>query len=86
MATVIVHDVDDGALDRLRSALAMTGGSVEEEIRAMIAQRAGLEEVERRQRAEEAIAGLRAYREGLRDKYGTFPDSVDWLRQDRDSW
>lgn len=86
MATVTVHDVDDGALDRLRILLAKTGGSVEDEIRSMIEQRAGLDGLERRRRAEEAIEGLRAYREGLRDKHGTFPDSVDWLRQERESW
>ena len=86
MATVIVHDVDEDALERLRAALAQAGSSVEAEVRAMIKERAGPPEPERRRRAEEAIAALRELRERMYEKHGSTINLTEALRQDRMEW
>lgn len=85
MATLIVPDVDENALEQLRAELAAVGSSVEAEVRSMIEQKRLAHEADRRWRAEEAIAGLDEFREALRAKYGNFGNSVEWIREAREA-
>lgn len=86
MATLIIPDLDEAALERLRNDLHAKGSSVEAELRTFIEERSRAIEAERQCDIAEAVASLRAYRQRVLAKYGPMPDSLEWLREDRAAW
>lgn len=80
---MIVHDVDEEALARLRTSLAKAGGSVEAEVRSMIKERAGPSEADSHRRAEEVVAALRERRRRLHEQYGMTINLTEALLQER---
>ncbi len=75
MAQVIVRNIDDNTIARLKARAARSGHSLEQELRLIITSAARLSREEFRQRAAEM-------RERLRGRRHT--DSVTLIREDRD--
>ncbi len=75
MAQVIVRNIDDNTIARLKARAARNGRSLEQELRLIISSAARLNREEFRQRAAEM-------RERLRGRRHT--DSVTLIREDRD--
>lgn len=86
MATVIIPDVEEGALRRARAEAEAQGRSLEADLRAIIEERSRAAKASRRVRAEEAMAKMKEIADELEREYGPFPDSTEMLRQDRDAW
>jgi plasmid stability protein len=77
MAEILIPDLDDKVLTRLRQRAAVHGRTAEAEARVI------LQEV-LQQRPADAWAGAEAIREGLAASGRSFSDSADLLREDRD--
>lgn len=85
MATVIIPDLDDATLEQARANAVAQGGTLEAELRSIIEER-GRTEADDRRRTDEALAEMKAYREQLFRKYGSFPDSTEAIRREREEW
>lgn len=86
MATVIIPDVEEGALRRARAEAEARGRSLEADLRAIIEERSLAAKVSRRVRAEEAMVRMKEVADRLEREYGRFPDSTETLRQEREAW
>lgn len=86
MATIILTDLDDRLVDQARKGVEALGGSLEDELRRLVEQRAREADADQRRRAEEAIASMKAYAERMHAKYGPLPPTSEMLRQERESW
>jgi plasmid stability protein len=78
MSEIRIRKVADWVVDALRQRAQSKGQSLEGSLRDLLQQEA------LRPKQELAIK-LRQMREELRLKYGTFSDSTDLIRQDRDA-
>jgi len=76
MAQVIIRDLDDAVVERLKRRAADHGVSVEQELRAIITAAV-------RPTKEEMIAQMRRIR--ARTRPGKFPSAEEMIREDRDS-
>ncbi len=79
MADVLVRDVSDAVVDRLRVRAERRGRTLEAELRALIEGAAGEEESDRRRAFHEVAARMR-------ERYAGTPQTpaVELLREDRD--
>ena len=77
MASLTIHDLDDGTYDRLRAHATAMGRSPEDEVRQMIEDRVKLSRAG-------WVEELRTLRQRLHEDYGPLPDSVTLVRQVRD--
>lgn len=86
MVTIILADLDERLVSQARQGAESRGGTLEEELRVLIEERAREGEADRRRRAREAMAELKRHAEQMEAQYGPFPDSTEILRQERHSW
>jgi len=79
MADISIRNLDDFVALALKQRAESHGISMEEEIRLTLKE--SLTGAKRR----EASEGVKRFRELMRAKYGTFPDSTPDIREERDS-
>jgi plasmid stability protein len=77
MSQLVIPDVDDATLARLRERAARHGRTVETEVKAILAEVLP-------PAVPNQWAAINALRERLAASGQTFPDSTDLIREDRD--
>ena len=81
MAQIVIRGIDDDVMRKFKAHAKAQGKSAEQAVRELI--EAAAAQVDRK---EDWLARATAFREELKAKYGTFPDSAaDLIREDRDS-
>jgi plasmid stability protein len=78
MSQLLIPDLDDATLARLRERAARHGRTVETEVKVILA------EVLPPAGPPDQWAAINAFRERLAASRQTFPDSTDLIREDRD--
>jgi plasmid stability protein len=77
MSQLVIPDLDDGTLDRLRERAARHGRTIETEAKAILAEAVPIVQPEQ-------WAAINALRDELAASGRTFPDSTELLREDRE--
>ncbi len=78
MSELRVRNLEDWVVEAFRSRARRNGRSMEAELRDVLKREA-------MRPKQEMAAELRALQEQLRAKYGTFSDSAELIREDRDA-
>ena len=78
MTELRVRNVDEWIVESLRTRARSKGNSLEGELRALLRHEA-------LRPKQELAEELRCMRDELRQKYGTFSDSAELIREDRDA-
>ena len=78
MSQLVIPDVDDATLARLRERAARHGRTIETEVKAILA------EVLPPAPAADPWAAVNAFRERLAARGQVFPDSTESIREDRE--
>jgi plasmid stability protein len=81
MATMTIRDIDDADYENLRRLAQANNRSAAAQVREMIA-----DANRQNERADEAVARLKAFQEKSRWTLPEGVSSLDLLREERDSW